>query len=254
MMMKLRHVMTLAVALSLLAASVHADDNDAKDLLKKVRDTATKLPFKAKMTMTSDRGWTRELELSHKHMDEVEASYMEVTSPMDLKDTRFLVFDHEKGPDQQFIYVPAAKRAIQVGSQTRKQEFLGSEFAVGDLVQPNIDNYNYRFVGEEDINGRHCKLVEAIPKNPADEMYSKTVIAVDPKDMVVARTQFYDDKGKLLKVWTIEKMEKIDGIWTPLKQLMTNVQDNHWTRLDLSNIKYNAQLPDEVFNRSYLIR
>ncbi|HXQ23176.1 MAG TPA: outer membrane lipoprotein-sorting protein, partial [Candidatus Acidoferrales bacterium] len=108
-----------------LVAPVRADEGSAEDLVKRVRDAVPKVPFLAKMTLTSDRGWVRELELSHKHLNnDVEAGYMEVTAPMDLKDTRFLVFDHEKGRDEQFIYVPAAKRAIQVGPQTRKQDFL----------------------------------------------------------------------------------------------------------------------------------
>ena len=245
----------VAATISLVAGAARAEEGSAEDLVRRMRAAAPKVPFLAKMTLSSDRGWVRELSLSHKHVgNDVEASYMEVTAPMDLKDTRFLVFDHEKGRDEQFIYVPAAKRAIQVGAQTRKQDFLGSEFAVGDLVQPDIDVCTYRFVGDEDVNGRHCKLVEAVPKNPADEMYSKTVTAIDPTDLVVVKSQLFDDKGKLSKVFTVEKLEKIDDIWTPSVQQMTNVQDNHWSKITLSEVKYNAQLPDETFNRSYLTR
>src|SRR5213076_606646 len=70
-------------------------------------------PFTAKGTLSSDRGWTREFEVSHKWTDGVSATYMEVTAPSDLKDTRFLVFDRDTGRDEQHIYVPALKRSIQ---------------------------------------------------------------------------------------------------------------------------------------------
>jgi hypothetical protein len=246
-------VATAALVLALATAG-SAQDDAAFDLVKRVRDALPKTPLFAKGKMTSDRGLTRELELSHKHMNEMEASYMEVTAPMDLKDTRFLLYDRESGRDEQYIYVPAAKRAIQVGLQTRKQAFLGSEFFVGDFVQPAIDAATYRFVGEEDVGGRHCKLVEAVPKNPADEMYSKSIFAVDPNDLVVVRTQFFDEKGKLQKIWTIEKLEKIEGVWTPVRQKMEDVQENHWSGLEMSEIQYNAQLPDDRFNKSYLTR
>src|SRR5438477_563502 len=87
-----------------------ADDGDAHGLVQRVRDSLPTAPFVAKAKMTSDRGWTRELELSHKHLNnDVDASYMEVTAPMDLKDTRFLVYDHKVGRDEQWIYVPQAK-------------------------------------------------------------------------------------------------------------------------------------------------
>ena len=248
-------VMWLACMAAAGVPAASAQDTDAHALMQRVRDAAPTVPFFAKAKLVSDRGWTRELELSHKHLgDGTEASYMEVTTPMDLKDTRFLVFDHKQGRDEQFIYVPAAKRSIQVGGQTRKQAFLGSEFAVGDLVQPDLDAFTYRFVGDEDIKGRHCKLVEAVPKTPADEMYAKSVFAVDPTDLVALRTQLFDEKGTLLKTWTVDKLDKVDGQWTPLEQQMTNAQDNHWSRLELTDVKYNAQLPDEVFNKSYLTR
>jgi hypothetical protein len=246
-------VVTAVITVALPLAS-RADESPL-DLMKRARDAAPKAPLQAKGKLTSDRGLVRELELSHKRLnDGVEASYMEVTAPMDLKDTRFLFFDHETGRDQQFIYVPAAKRAIQVGGQTRKQSFLGSEFYVGDFAQPEVDAFTYSFVGEDTVGGRQCKLVQAVPKDPDDALYSKSIACVDPKDLVVVRTQLFDDKGNLLKVWTIEKLDKIDGFWTPVKQKIEDVQEKHWSELDMTEIKYNAELPDDVFNKSYLTR
>jgi hypothetical protein len=255
--MKSRFLSVVAAAVLMLVAVAMPGraDESALDLMKRVQDAAPKVPLFAKGKITSDRGLTRELELSHKPLKgDVDASYMEVTAPMDLKDTRFLFFDHKTGRDEQFIYVPAAKRAIQVGGQTRKQSFLGSEFWVGDFAQPELDAFTYSFVGEENVGGRQCKLVQAVPKDPEDALYSKSIAAVDPKDLVVVRTQLFDDKGKLLKVWTIEKLEKIDGNWTPMQQKMEDVQEHHWSEFDLSDIKYNAQLEDDVFNKSYLTR
>lgn len=256
MQIRLVSVVAVGLAVVIMAAAPGRADESALDLMKRMRAAQPKAEFVAKGKLVSDRGLTREMELSHKHMnDGVEASYIEVTAPMDLKDTRFLFFDHETGRDVQFIYVPAAKRAIQVGGQTRKQSFLGSEFYVGDFAQPELDTFTYSFVGEENVGGRQCKLVQAVPKEASEDMlYSKSIAAIDPNDLVVMRTQLFDDKGQLQKVWTIEKIEKIDGNWTPLKQKIEDVQEKHWSELEMSEIKYNAQLPDDIFNKSYLTR
>jgi hypothetical protein len=247
---------TVAFGIAILAAaaSARAEDTAARDLVKRVLDSVPKTPFTAKAKLTSDRGWVRELEMSHKHMDDLDAAYMEVTSPLDLKDTRFLLFDRVIGRDEQFIYVPQMKRAIQVSTETRKQPFLGSDFYVYDMVRPEFDAYTYTFVGEEDAGGRHCKLVQSVPKDPAADLYGKSILAIDPTDLLVLRTQFFDQQGSPLKLWTIEKIEKIDGNWTPTVQKMVNQQEKHWSELDLTEVKYNAQLPDEIFNRSYLTR
>jgi outer membrane lipoprotein-sorting protein len=252
----MRHTWSLLVKIAAAAVAVappaRADDNGARDLVKSVFDHLPQAAFSAKARLTSDRGWVRDLDFSHKHIGDVDASYLEVTAPMDLKDTRFLLYDRVVGRDEQFIYVPAMRRTIQVNNETRKQPFLGSDFYIYDMVRPEFDAYNYALVGEDDVGGRHCKLVESVPKAPQEDLYGKTITAIDPADALVLRTQFFDKQGKLLKVWTIEKLEKIDGNWTPLVQKMKNLQDNHESQLQLNEVKYNAQLPDEIFQRSYL--
>jgi outer membrane lipoprotein-sorting protein len=248
-----------AAVLALLALAVAwmawAADDPGHDLLKRVADAAPKVPFVAKAKLSSpNRGWVRELDLSYKHLNDANASYMEVTAPLDVKDTRFLFFDRTGANDQQFIYLPALKRSIQVSNETRKQPFLGSDFSVSDLTAPDLDAFTHTVVGEENIDGRHCTLVQSVPKTPANELYSKTIVAIDPAELLVMRTQFFDQKGKLLKVWTNEKVEKIDGVWTPRQQRMTNVQDNTQSLLEITEIKYNATVPDETFSKANLIR
>lgn len=246
-------MLALAAAIAI-AAGARADEDGARDLMRRVLDAVPKTPLTAKATLTSDRGWTRELALSRGFVNGADTSYLEVTSPLDLKDTRFLLIDRASGRDEQFMYVPQVKRAMQVSDETRKQPFLGSDFYISDMVRPELDAYDYRFVGDEKVGARATKLVEATPKNPEHELYGKTVAAIDPADLLVMRVQFFDPKGALLKVWTLEKLEKIDGMWTPLVQRMEALQEKHDSTLTLTEVKYNADLPTEVFNRTYLTR
>jgi hypothetical protein len=242
-----------ALAMTLVGGGVHAAD-DARDLVRRVLEAVPKVPLTAEAKLTSDRGWVRELSLSRAFVNDADTSYLEVTAPLDLKDTRFLLFDRAEGRDEQFMYIPAVKRAMQISDETRKQPFLGSDFYVSDMVRPELDAFDYKLVGEEKIGERATRLVEAVPKSTTDALYSKTVSAIDPADLLVLRVQFFDPKGALLKVWTLEKVDKIDGMWTPLVQRMENVQDKHESRLTLTDVKYNADLSTEIFNRTYLTR
>ena len=238
----------------LLVAPARADEESAHDLVARVLAAVPKVPLTARATLSSDRGWVRELSLSRAFVDDADASYLEVTAPLDLKGTRFLLFDRAKGRDEQFMYVPAVKRAMQISDETRKQPFLGSDFYVSDMVRPELDAFQYRFVGDESVDGRRCRLVEAVPNDPAHELYAKTISAIDPVDLLTVRVQFFDPKGKPVKTWTLEKIEKIDGIWTPLVQRMQSVQEKHESRLALTDIKYNASVPANTFSRTYLTR
>ena len=243
----------IAVALLLSMSSAGAQDEAARALVKAVLDALPKVPFVAMLEVTTPQG-VRTLQLSHKEVDNARASYLEVTSPESLEGIRFLFIERADSPPEQFIKVKAGRNAVRVADQIRKQPFLDSTFYVSDMVQPELDAYTYRFVGEQDDGDRRCRVVESIPKNKDVELYSKTLISIDPKDLIAMRRQFFDKKGQLLKVWTVTKVEKMDGFWTLLRQEMVNEQEKVRSSLDVKEIKYNVQLPDSMFTPKHLLR
>jgi negative regulator of sigma E activity len=246
---------TLALVALLLAAATPcraAEDPAARDLVKKVLDAAPKKSFEGNGTLASNRGWSREMKIYHKDVGGVDSVYMEVLAPQDVSGTRFLMKDRAEGSDEQFIYIPAVKRAIKVSEETRKQPFLGSDFYIADLVKPDINAYDYTFVGEEEVGGRKTKLVQATPRNPDGEIYSKTISALDPQELVIVRTQFFDKKGQLFKVLTVKKIEKIDGNVTPTEQEMADVPGATSSTLIVKDVKYGVELNDGMFDRMYM--
>jgi hypothetical protein len=249
---------TLAVALgtaALLAACVpaRAEDDAGRTLVKTMIDAVPKKPFTAKAKLSSP-GYVRQLTVFHKTTGDGEATFMEVTAPNDVAGTRFLFLERTEGPDRQFVYVPAVRRAVEVMEGARKQPFLGSDFYVSDLVAPDLDAFTYRITGEETVGGRACKLIEVVPKNPEAEVYGRRVVAVDPTDNVLMRSEFFDHDGKPFKVWTLDKLEKVDGIWTPRRQEMKNLQKNSTSVLEITEIAFGADVPDHVFGRQNLTR
>ena len=254
MMLKTWMVTAAAVVALVAATAGAAEDPAARDLVKKTLDNVPKKSLQATGTLSSNRGWTREMRLYRKDIGGVDAVFMDVTSPQDVAGTRFLMKDRVEGADEQYIYIPAVKRAIKVSAETRKQPFLGSDFYVADMVKPDINAYEYTFAGEEDVGGRKTKLVQATPKNPEEELYAKTITAIDPQELLAVRTQFFDKKGQLFKVLTVKKIEKIDGNWTPLEQEMADQQSSTSSLLVVKEVKYGVDLQDGMFDRSYMLQ
>jgi hypothetical protein len=245
---------TLALLLGVAPAVAGAASSDAATLVKQAVDALPQKPFTAKLKLTPQNQPPRDLELDHKLVNGARASYLEVTAPEGLSGIRFLFLQPLNGEPQQYIKIAAAQNAVQVKDQVRKQPFLESDFYVSDLVEPPLDAYTYSFVGDEELLGRKAKLVEAVPKNSANEIYGKTVIAIDPTDLLILKRSFYDLKGNLLKVWTIDKVEKVDGVWTIRDQRMTTVPAKTTSRLEVAEIHYGADLKDSVFTPEHLRR
>lgn len=243
-----------AALLPLPASPGFAADDDARGLVEEVRNSVPSTTMKSRVKLTSSRGWERELEILSEKTDEGVASFIEVLGPQDVQGTRFLFFERTNEPDEQHVYIPLIKRAMRIADDTRKQAFLGSDFYVSDLVAPEVDAYTYRFVGDEEVLGRPCKLIEAVPVDTEGEIYGKAVFAVDPQDKLALKTVFYDVDGDLLKIWNVEKLEKVDGYWTFLVQTVKNVQDDTTSTLTIDSIEYGIELPGGSFSRERLLR
>jgi hypothetical protein len=243
------------VALQCFAGQAAFADAEAASLARRAVEALPAVSFAAKITLTTANG-PRYLDLKQKKKaDGTRMGYLEVVGPEDLAGIRHLFIEPASGePPQQYLKLTASRSIVRVSAETREQSFLGSTFYIADLVEPPVERYSYEFAGDIELLGHFCKLVEGTPKDPANETYGKVVAAIDPKENVVLRRQFFDASGKLLKTWQVEKLLKVQGVWTPLVQDMHNVADNAESRLEITEIIYGADIGDEIFTPAHLKR
>jgi negative regulator of sigma E activity len=242
----------LAFALMLTARPASAAD-DAAELLRKAVDALPQVPFVATMRLSAPAG-VRELQLSHKLVGGARASVLEVTAPDEVKGIQFLFIEHRDKPPEQYVKIPAVSRRLLATSEAATQPFLGSAFAVADLVTPDVAAFNYRFVGEETVLDRPCKLVESVPRHPGSALYAKAIYTLDPKDLLALKRQFLDHKGRLAKLWEVQRVAKINNLWTVMQQSMTDVQSKTTSSLEVVNLDFNVTLPDSMFDPGSLLK
>lgn len=244
------------VVLALLAGArvARAEEEDAQALARRVFDALPKQSFSAKVKLSSARFAPRELAMKRKFVGGAHASYLEIVAPETLVGIRFLFLERPDGQNEQFMKAAFSRSKLLVSDEIRRQPFLGSDFYVADLVLPRPEDYTYRYAGTENVLGRRCKFVEMTPKKPDEALYGKTILALDPRDLLILGRRFYDSEGRLQKVWTVDKVEKVEGIWTLRGQELSNVQEKTKSRLDVEEIDYDVELPDDMFTTKYLLR
>jgi len=249
-----RSILLAVTAAVALCAPVHAAD-EARELVERVAAAVPDVPFRAELTLTTAGDLQRELTISGAPLEDGgEARFIEVQAPFNIKDTRYLLLEREKGRDEQFFYLPTMQRVMRLSEVTRREPFLGSTFYIVDLLQPSVDEYRYAFVGNATLEGRKCRLVEARPVNPADQLYGRTVWAIDPEDLVVVRADLFDADDEPFKRLYVEELELIDDHWTPMRQRMVNRRDGSSSLLETVEIEYDAELPEEIFTVGHLGR
>jgi len=238
-----------------LAVAEPARADEAFDLLKRAVDALPTASAQARLRLTVEKLPPRELNLNRKFLNEkIHASYLEVVAPDELEGVRFLFLERPTGEHEQYIKVKASRTNVRVADEVRKQPFLGSAFYISDLLVPSLYDYTYTMAGEVEILGRKCKQVVATPKQPKDAVYGKSILAIDPNDLLILGRQFFDHKGELVKVWRVQKVEKVDDIWTLREQEMKDLKQNTRATLEVVEVKYNVELPDSMFLPKYLTR
>ncbi len=175
-------------------------------------------------------------------------------SPRDVKGTAFLSYTHALEPDEQWLYLPALKRVKRISSNNKSGPFMGSEFAYEDLTSQEVEKYTYKFLRDDQLDGRPVFVIERKPAYKYSG-YTRLITWLDKEMYQPLKVAFYDRKGALLKTLTASDYQQyLDRYWRPGKMRMVNHQTQKSTDLYWSDYRFKTGLTARDFDRNSLKR
>ncbi len=168
----------------------------------------------------------------------------EFTNPND-RGTKFL-----KRKDELWMFFPEAEDLVKLSGHMLKQGMMGSDFSYQDMMESDklTDLYNFELIGEEEMNGRQCYVLEGIAVEGKEVSYYKRKSWVDKKRFVGLREELYTESGRLLKEMTVEEVNVIDGRWYPVKTEMINkLRTDTKTEFIVHSIEFNPNIPSNTY-------
>ncbi len=176
-------------------------------------------------------------------------------TPRDIQRTALLTYSHKIGDDQQWLYLPALKRVKRINSRNKSGSFMGSEFSYEDISSQEVEEYTYKYLRDEGIDGYACTVSEYYPVDAENTGYSRQVIWRDKDEYRIRKVEFYDRKNSLLKTLIIKKYQQYDGqYWRAGEMDMVNQQSGKSTTLLYSKYRFQTGLTDSDFNKNSLKR
>jgi outer membrane lipoprotein-sorting protein len=173
--------------------------------------------------------------------------------PASVANTRFLTLEHKGRDSDRWIYMPALKRVRRIAASEGGDSFMGSDFSYDDISQDrDVDKDEHKLLREERYQEQACYVVESTAKDQSASQYSRRVSWVAREMWLPLKIELYDKSNQLQKIATMEKVEKIQNIWTPMRTLMKNVQIGHSTVLAMQKYVYNENLPEGLFSNKFL--
>jgi hypothetical protein len=158
----------------------------------------------------------------------------------------FLVWDEPGKDSQQWIKLTSG-RVRKIATSDKDKPWVNSHFYNDDISDYDIDDYTYKLIGEESLDGVECYKIEAV-KNKGTIIYSKTIVYIGKSDYVRQRVDFFE-KGRHTKTITFTNIEKISGIYTSRKAVMERTDGRGKSILYIQSVQYDVPVSDQKLNK-----
>ena len=80
-------------------------------------------------------------------------SVLRFTAPAEVKGVALLVVNHPDRASDQWMWTPAIERDRRIALQDRSTRFFGTDFSFEDLEERDVDQYDYRMIGDDIVAG-----------------------------------------------------------------------------------------------------
>lgn len=216
------HVRPLSIFIAITATCLTAfvQAQSGREIMKqqKERHQVDREETNVRMQIVNRSGKVKERKLSiysFSMPDGLSKGLIKFTGPADIRNVGLLTWEQPKDKDDdQWLYIPAARRVKRIASGGKKNAFMGTDLAFEDLRPENLEAHNYKLLKDENVDGHDCYSIEAIPstgKEKKESGYGKRVFWIRKDILVTIKTEFYDKKERLIKVGTSKGIVPLSG-------------------------------------------
>ncbi|RMG35580.1 MAG: outer membrane lipoprotein-sorting protein [Gammaproteobacteria bacterium] len=168
--------------------------------------------------------------------------------PADVRGVAVLTRDHPGDKSEQWLYLPALGRVRRISASRKGGRFVGSDVYFEDLRDREVEMDRHRYLGKRKLGKIVCKVLESVPVDPDNSVYTKRVSWIHPKSLLALRVDFYQaHSSKPVKRLQARRIRKVQGVWTVMDSVMKDLESGHRTRIRYTRVKYNQKLPDGLF-------
>ena len=236
----------------------------ADEIMLQVDQVTEPSSMKSNMTMvlvdSKGKQRVRSMQSVSADIDGVDKSLLFFLEPSDVKGTGFLMFDYDAAEqaDDQWMFLPSLKKAKRIASGDKTGSFMGSDFSYSDMSKRNLDEWSYKLLKEDDVNGVKVWVIESTPVSEAvveKTGYTKAIAYVRQDNFHIIRGISYLQKQGDVKLMNISASTDIGNYWLATEtQMITqkNGQTVHRTLMKIDNIEVDIDVNADDFTLTRL--
>jgi len=226
------------------------DDITADSILQILTETMNPEQSRGIMTMTivTSTGQERTFKYETFSKGKGEKSLMKYLEPQRVKGQTILMLNDA---NDIWTYFPKTKRIRKLATHAKKQKVEGSDFSYEDMGASNtfIEEYRAVRLKDEKKEGRLCYKMELTRRPDSDAGYSRIMLWVDKENYIPLVIDYYheDDPELWQKQLVCKDTRLVDDTYTPFTCTMYNKLDNTYTSMNIIEVTYQVDLPEDLF-------
>jgi hypothetical protein len=173
-------------------------------------------------------------------------SVLRFVTPAEVKGVAVLIANHPDRASDQWMWTPALQRERRIALQDRSTRFFGTDFSFEDLEERDVNQYDYRTLGDATIDGAPCWHIESTPSQKKISQYTKSHVWIRKDNYALAQIESYV-KNEVVRRLKYSDFREVQGIWTGRRLEMNDLRRKSRTILSLEKLEYNIPLRDEDF-------
>ena len=154
-------------------------------------------------------------------------------------------------------YLRNTETTIKIPPSMMLQSWNGSDFTNDDLVRESNLNkdYNQKIIAEEVVGGDKCWKIELDPKPNAPVVWGKLYYWIREKDYLPSVTQYFDEKGELIRYIVFSDVKRFGTRLMPSKWTMFNKkEEGNSTEINIIDMDFDIKINDRIFSFQELER
>lgn len=246
----MKSIVSMVLSIILITTSsikIDAQELTAKDIITKADEKNRGVSSKGVMSMTIIRpSWERTIEM--KNWSKGDDNFMIlITAPAKEKGQVFL-----KVGKEMWNYVPTISRMIKIPPSMMMQSWMGSDFTNDDLVKQSsiVVDYNHVLLGQEELRGQNCYIIELIPLPEAPVVWGKIKSWITVDGTNVWKNEYYDEDGFLQNIENAYDIKQMNDRTIPTRfEMVPADEEGKKTIMNIHEIEYNMEISDSFFSK-----
>jgi len=173
-------------------------------------------------------------------------SMLRFSAPAEVKGVALLVVNHPDRSSDQWMWTPAVGRERRIALQDRSQRFFGTDFSFEDLEERDTNQFDYKLLAEETLDGAACWKIESRPREKKVSQYTHSHLWVRKDNYVVVQIENFK-KTELIRRAKYSNIQRVQNIWTAHNIEMFDAKEDSRTVLAIEKLQYNLPMKDEDF-------